>query len=57
MQLKDIVEELANCNDHDLEYIAMLLHDANTEQALTLMRYIGIMDMESRLTQREGLPV
>jgi hypothetical protein len=54
MQLKDIVNELADCNDHDLEYIAMLLHDADAGRALTLMRYIGIMDMESTHEQHKG---
>jgi hypothetical protein len=57
MQLIDIVKELNDCNEHDIEYIAMMLYDANREQALRLMRDIGIMDMETRLTQRDGVVV
>jgi hypothetical protein len=57
MQLIDIVKELTNLNEHDIEYVAMMLYDADKEQALRLMRDIGIMDMESRLTQRDGVAV
>ena len=57
MQLIDIVKELTQCDEYDIEYVAMMLYDANREQALRLMRDIGIMDMESRLTQRDGVVV
>jgi hypothetical protein len=57
MQLIDIVKELANCNEHDIEYIAMMLYDADRNRAMMLMRDIGIMDMEAILNQREGMAV
>ena len=55
MQLKDIVNALKNCDEYDIENVAMMLYDADREQALRLMRDIGIMDMESILTQRDGV--
>lgn len=57
MQLIDIVKELKACDEYDIEYVAMMLYDANKDAALRLMRDIGIMDMESRLTQRDGVVV
>ena len=57
MQLIDIVKELSNCNEHDIEYIAMMLYDADRNRAMMLMRDIGIMDMEAILNQREGMAV
>jgi len=55
--VRDVAKIVAGLNDEALEVLAQELYDAENEQALVLMRYIGIMDMESRLTQRDGMAV
>jgi hypothetical protein len=50
-------EMIANMNDEALEALAQMLYDIDSEQAMSLMRYIGIMDMEAILEQREGMAV
>jgi len=50
-------EHIADLNDDALEALAQMLYDIDSNKALDLMRYIGIMDMESTLEQREGMTV
>ena len=50
-------EQIAELNDTALEALAQMLYDIDSKQALTLMRYIGIIDMETILEQREGMTV
>ena len=53
----ELAEEIAELEDVELESLAQLLYSVNSAQALMLMRYIGVMDMESILEQREGFAV
>ena len=53
----ELAEEIAELEDIELESLAQLLYSVNSAQALMLMRYIGVMDMESILEQREGFAV
>lgn len=48
-------ETIAELNDAAIEALAQQLYTADNEQALALMRYIGIMDMESIIERREGI--
>jgi len=50
-------EQIADLNDDALEALAQMLYDIDHQKALELMRYIGIMDMEATLEQREGMAV
>ena len=50
-------EKIADYNDDALEALAQMLYDIDGNKALDLMRYIGIMDMEAILEQREGMAV
>jgi len=50
-------EQIADLNDDALEALAQMLYDIDSNKALDLMRYIGIMDMEATLEQREGMTV
>ena len=52
-----LAEDITELDDVRLEALAQLLYNFDSEQALTLMRYIGIMDMETRIEQREGFTV
>lgn len=53
--MKKLVKEIAGFKDEDLEALAQLLYDTDKNRALMLMRYVGIMDMESILEQRHGM--
>lgn len=53
----ELAEDITDLDDVRLEALAQLLYNFDSEQALTLMRYIGIMDMETRIDQREGFAV
>ena len=50
-------EQIAELNDAALEALAQMLYDIDSAKAMDLMRYIGIMDMEATLEQREGMAV
>lgn len=53
--VRDVTKTVAEFNDDALEALAQQLYTADNEQALMLMRYIGIMDMESMIERREGI--
>ena len=50
-------EQIAELNDTALEELAQTLYAVNSNKALDLMRYIGIMDMEAILEKRDGVTV
>ena len=53
--VRDVTKTVVEFTDDALEALAQQLYTADNEQALTLMRYIGIMDMESIIERREGI--
>jgi hypothetical protein len=50
-------ETIAELNDAAIEALAQMLYDIDSTKAMDLMRYIGIMDMETILEEREGMAV
>jgi hypothetical protein len=50
-------ETISELNDAAIEALAQMLYDIDSDKAMDLMRYIGIMDMEASLEQREGVVV
>jgi hypothetical protein len=50
-------ETISELNDAAIEALAQMLYDIDSRKALDLMRYIGIMDMETILEEREGVVV
>ena len=53
----ELAEAIGRMTENQLEALAQTLYDVDKQQALRLMRDISIMDMESILTDRDGVVI
>lgn len=51
----EMAETIAEMSEQQLETLAQMLYEVDSDAAMMLMRAIGFEDMESSLTRREGL--